>query len=179
VDKKRKSNRLQGYDYSLPGAYFVTLVTQERRLLFGVQDGDNIILNKVGQIAKEELLITVKMRKELRLDQFIVMPNHLHAILFKDQLGASQDGLQSEVVEAHGRAPLHRKPRSLGAIVAANKAASTRRIRELKNDPELQVWQRNYYDHIVRDQNDLEKIREYILYNPLKLSSGVFPKGNR
>ena len=62
-------------------------------------------MNKVGQIAREELMVTAKMRKELRLDQFIVMPNHLHAILFIDEIGSNQQELSIEVVEAHGRAP--------------------------------------------------------------------------
>ena len=121
-------------------------------------------------------MVTAKMRKELRLDQFIVMPNHLHAILFIDEIASNQQELSIEVVEAHGRAPLHRKPRSLGSIVAAYKAASTRRISEILGAPDMKVWQRNYYDRVIRDQTDLEKIREYILYNPLKLSGGEFIK---
>lgn len=174
--QRRNSNRLKDFDYSLPGAYFVTLVTQERKPLFGKVNNEDVILNEIGNLAKAEWIKTTEMRKEVRRDQFILMPNHLHAIIFIDYFGVNQPEYSTGEIRAHGRAPLRRRPRTLGSLVAAYKAATTRMIRGLFKDIELKVWQRNYYDHIIRDQIDLDNIREYITYNPLKLSSGEFLK---
>lgn len=104
------------------------------------------------------------------------MPNHMHAILFLDDPGVGQPDSSNGVVEAHGRAPLRRKPRTLGSLAAAYKATTTRRIRDVFKDKDLKAWHRNYYDHIIRNQIDLDTIREYITYNPLKLSSGEYFK---
>lgn len=172
VSRRRNSNRLQGYDYSLPGAYFVTLVAKDRQPLFGELAGERVVLNRVGRIVREEWDVTARMRREIRIDQSVVMPNHFHAIVFIDDLRSGEQNEQGEAVGAHGRAPLHRRPRSLGSLVAAYKAATTRRIRDMTKNPDLVVWQRNYYDRIVRNQTELDSIREYILYNPLKLLEG-------
>jgi REP element-mobilizing transposase RayT len=181
--RRRNSNRLKDFDYSLPGAYFATLVTIGRKPIFGKFEGDKVALNEIGSLAKEEWIKSGGMRKEIRLDEFIVMPNHLHAILFIDYLEHGLDTFDSRrddsstgVIGAYGRTPLLQKPRSLGSLVAAYKAATTKRSREIVSDNEMRVWQRNYYDHIIRDQVDLDHIREYIAYNPLKLSSGDYFK---
>lgn len=181
--KRRNSIRLKDFDYSSPGAYFVTLVAQDRIPLFGKLDGNNVVLNEVGKLARQEWIKSGEMREEIKLDEFIVMPNHLHAILFidyfekrNDRFVASQDDSSIGQLGAHGRAPLRRKPRTLGSLVAAYKAATTRMIRDVFKDKDLKVWQRNYYDHIIRDQLDLDNIREYIAYNPEKLSNGEFLK---
>ncbi len=153
--KRKNSNRLQGYDYSLPGAYFVTLVAKNRVRIFGEIRDEKVFLNAAGAIAKEEWLKTEKLRKEVRLDEFMVMPNHLHAILFIDVIDSGQQDLTSEAVGAHRRAPLHRKPVSLGAIVAGYKAATTIKINRLLRQTGNSIWQRNYYDRIIQDQIDL------------------------
>lgn len=180
---RRKVTRLKDFDYSSPGAYFVTLVTQDRVPLFGRLEDDRVILSEIGKLAQQEWIKSGDMRKEIRLDEFIVMPNHLHAILFIDYLVdgrgiyvTSEGDSSTSKLEAHGRAPLRRPPRSLGSLLAAYKAATTRRIREITGNQELVVWQRNYYDQIIRDQIDLDNIREYITYNPLKLLSGEYFK---
>lgn len=169
---KRKSNRLRDYDYSSPGAYFVTLVARNRQSLFGKVLSDQIVLSEVGKIARAEWLRSVSMRKELRADEFIVMPDHFHAIVFFDDRSPAEQVLPIKAVGAHGRAPLHRRPRTLGSLIAAFKAASTRRAREEFRDPQLVLWQRNYHDRVIRNQTELDQIREYILYNPLKLWEG-------
>ncbi len=102
------------------------------------------------------------------------MPNHLHAILFIDETDSGQQDLTSEAVGAHGLAPLHRKPGSLGAIVAGYKAATTIKVNRLLKQTGISIWQRNYYDQIIRDQIDLDKFREYIHFNPLKLTDHSF-----
>ncbi len=109
------------------------------------------------------------MRKEIRLDQFVIMPDHLYAIVLIDELSSSSEPLSIGTVGAHGRAPQQRKPRSLSSFDAAYKAASTRQIRVHLQEPGLLVWQRNFFDRIIRNQLELDRIREYILYNPLKL----------
>lgn len=170
--RRRNSNRLDGYDYSLPGAYFVTIATYRRAALFGHNSAGEAILNDLGLIAQEEWRTTVELRREVRLDEFIIMPNHIHAILFIDEITLGERAAFIQTVGAHGRAPLQRRPRTLGSMIAAYKAATTRRIREHSKTPDLTVWQRNFYDRIIRDQLELDNVREYIHYNPLKLSEG-------
>lgn len=159
ISRRRNSNRLLGYDYSLPGAYFVTLVAKDRRPLFGEMAGEKVVLNRVGRIVREEWVHTGKLRPDITLDEFVVMPDHFHAILFINDVG------QKEMLGAHRGAPLHRKPRSLGSIMAGFKSVCSQTAG-------FSLWQRNYYDRIIRNQTELDNIREYILYNPLKLLEG-------
>lgn len=157
----RKSIRLKGYDYSQWGAYFVTSCAFERAHLFGDVVGDDVQLNEFGEIAAQELLRTPMIRPEVELDAFVVMPNHIHAILvfFKD-----------DIVGAHVRAPLHRPARSLGSLVAQYKGVVTARINTLRRTPGLAIWQRNNYEHVIRDDRELILAREYILNNPVAWS---------
>jgi REP element-mobilizing transposase RayT len=157
----RRSIRLKGYDYSQAGAYFVTVCTRDRVCLFGdVRDGI-MRLNKFGHIVWEEWFRSAEIRREIELstDEFVVMPNHIHGIVWI---------AEQQNVGAHGRAPLHRTPRSLSTFIAGFKSVTTKRINILRNMPGLPVWQRNYYEHIVRDERTLDGIREYILANPLR-----------
>jgi REP element-mobilizing transposase RayT len=154
---------LQGYDYTLPGAYFITLVTKGRQAIFGELVGDQILLSSCGQLVAEEWARTAKVRPELTLDVFVVMPNHFHAILFLNDQSRIQLSLG-----AHRGAPLrlpklHRQPKSLGSIIAGFKSKASQSAGQ-------SLWQRNYYDHIIRDERELNQIREYILHNPLLLS---------
>ncbi len=153
----RRSVRLPGYDYAQPGAYFLTAVVQGREPLFGdVVDGE-MRLNEYGRMVREEWLRTEAIRAEIVLDVFVVMPNHLHGIvLFGD----------GNPVGAHGHAPLRRPSRSLGSLIGGFKSAATRRINEMRGSPGAPVWQRNYYEHVIRSERDLEAIRQYILNNP-------------
>jgi len=157
----RRSIRLQGYDYAQTGAYFVTIVCQGRELLFGdVVDGA-MVLSPYGEIARDEWRRSAAMRAELELDAFVVMPNHVHGIVkiaSLEEAGAD--------VGAHGRAPLHRPPRSLGSFIAGFKAATTKRINAARQTPGQPVWQRNYYERIIRDEEELNRIRQYIVDNP-------------
>ncbi|MEX2161067.1 MAG: transposase [Anaerolineales bacterium] len=150
-------------------------MAKKRKPLFGVLEDEEIRLNEAGGTVAEEWQRSAALRPEISLDEFVVMPNHFHAILFINDSGELKPiefGARRErgALGAHGRAPLHRNPRTLGSLVAAFKAATTRRIRDIVGIPDLLVWQRNYYDRIIRNQSELEKVREYILYNPLLLS---------
>jgi REP element-mobilizing transposase RayT len=164
--KHRRSIRLKGYDYSQAGAYFVTICTHKRDFLFGeVVDGE-MRANEFGCVVSKEWFGSADIRAEIKLypDEFVVMPNHIHGIVWiLDHVGAT-----GPRVGAHGRAPLQRPPRSLGAFVAGFKSAVTKRINMMRGTPGAAVWQRGYYEHIIRDDESLNRIREYILQNPLR-----------
>ncbi len=161
----RRSIRLHGYDYTLPGAYFVTICTAGRACLFGEVVNGEMILNEYGRIMEEEWARSGNIRREMTLDAFVVMPNHLHGVVI-----LNSDPLGTATVGAHGRAPLRleRAPRSLGAFVAGFKSAATKGINALRGSPGATVWQRNYYEHIIRDDADLEATQWYILDNPAR-----------
>ena len=182
----RRSTRLEGVDYSHAGGYYVTIVTLWRECLFGeVVDGE-MQVNPLGRIVQEEWFRSAKIRKEIHLfeDEFVIMPNHLHGIVWIETNSVGADGVRPtkdgfrptdygvRPVKYTGprradawHASLHRKPRSLGSFIAGFKASVTRRA-----DHELNtgnIWQRNYYEHILRDQADYERIASYILDNSL------------
>ena len=155
----RRSIRLKGYDYAQPGAYFVTIVTQDRACLFGaVADGD-MQLSNAGEIAKATWHELPARIPSLGLDAFVAMPNHIHAIIMVGaQFIAPSDGFGVTNQGAINHAP------KLGNIIRAYKAASTRLIRQA-DAPDF-VWQRNYYEHVVRVEESLHQIRQYIHDNP-------------
>ena len=156
----RRSIRLQGYDYASAGAYSVTLVTRDRQCLFGdIVDGQTR-LNFWGQIARDEWEKSAQIRKEIDLDVFVVMPNHIHGIIvFTDA-----------PERATRRSPLQSGPtrRSLGAFVGGFKSVVTKRVDELRGSPGMPVWQRNYFEHVIRNEDSLIRMRRYILDNPAK-----------
>jgi putative transposase len=175
-DHHRRSIRLPEYDYASPGAYFVTLVTHTRLCLFGeIKDGE-MEYSALGLIAGEEWIKSVGIRKEIQLfeDEFVVMPNHLHAIVWLVDVGADgvcPDGIHPNIQGAH-RAPQQqqqqvpqRAPRSLGSFIAGYKASVTSRAR--KELDMTGIWQRNYYDHIIRSQEEHRRIYAYIETNPI------------
>jgi putative transposase len=162
--KIRKTIRLPQLAYTEHGAYFLTLVTDQRRLLFGeIVDGD-IKRNTLGDIIQEEWMNSVEIRPHLLLDQFAVMPNHLHGVV----------GLTSSVPNAQSarsaalRTSRDRAPASISSFVAGFKAATTRRIREYLRDPQFRVWQPRFYDHVIRGERDYQEIRTYIFNNPMQ-----------
>jgi len=169
----RRSIRLEGYDYSLPGAYFVTTVCHSRKCLFGRVEDGRIILNACGEVAMDEWRRSAEIHDNMQFDAVIVMPNHLHGIVH-----IMRRGDRPVPPEGPGK---HLLP----AFMAGFKAAVTKRINELRRTPAAPVWQRNYYEHIIRDEESLNRIREYIINNPLQWdtdpenpSAGVNGVGN-
>ncbi|NNK02904.1 MAG: transposase [Desulfatitalea sp.] len=172
--RNRRSIRLQGYDYSQAGAYFVTICCQNRQCLFGKIVNGEMRLNDAGRIVAGEWLKTAKIRHEIELDEWVVMPNHFHGILvIADGRGtarrARNDGgatmgtaRRAPTVEQFGR-PVSG---SIPTIVRSYKSAVTKRINELRQTPGAKLWQRNYWEHIVRNEPELKSIREYIHNNP-------------
>jgi putative transposase len=173
---QRKSIRLSECDYSFPNWYYITICTHERRNLFGEIKNGKMILNKIGLMVDEEWLRTKEIRKYVDLDYYVIMPNHLHGIIIIEQSIENGRGeLNSPTRDESGRiqyAPTKNKFKSsshtLGAIVRGFKSSVTKRVREFPGNSELKIWQRNYYEHIIRDELDLQNIRQYITLNPLK-----------
>jgi putative transposase len=147
----RRSIRLKDYDYTQAGAYFVTLVTFERKFLFGEIVDGNMKRSRLGEIVWDAWFQSEHIRKEIRLfeDEFVVMPNHIHGIIWI--VGEARGGAW--------HAPLlHREGRSLGSMVAGFKAGVTSQAKRELNISN--VWQRNYYEHIIRNEAEWGKIRD-------------------
>ena len=162
----RRSIRLPGYDYTSPGYYFVTLCTSGRFCMFGDVVDDVVVLNDLGRIAEEEWQASTGLRKEIELDRYVVMPNHLHGLVFF----RSQNPLPEEGADPAAQ-PCQRRPRrSLGSFIAGFKSAVTRRINRRRSSAGGRVWQRNYWEHVVRSERALDAIRRYIDNNPARWS---------
>lgn len=165
----RRSIRLKGYDYSQAGAYFVTIVAWQREMLFGeivngeTPQGGHVMLNEFGKIVQDEWERTGKIRREVELGAYIVMPNHFHGIvvLLSDTQRVSDVGATGRSPLPHGPAP-----KSLGALVAGFKSSVTKRINTLRNVQGIPVWQRNYYERIIRNDREMDRITRYIESNP-------------
>ncbi len=149
--KRRKSIRLKNYDYSQNGGYFITICTQDKKCLFGQIENGKMLLNEYGGIVLDCWNDLPKHYKHIELDYFVIMPNHLHGILIIKDVGV-------------GFKPVH----GLAEIIRGLKTFSARKINQLRNLKNISVWQRGYYEHIIRDEADLNDIQEYILNNPLK-----------
>ena len=128
--RDRQSIRLKRYQYDKPGTYFITIGTYRKKHLFGnIIDGE-MHLNDIGQIVYDEWYRSRDIRPEITLDEFIIMPNHIHGIIiFHDSTSPPE-----RAAGAHGCAPLHRPPRSLGSFIAGFKSSATKRINILRGD---------------------------------------------
>ena len=186
--KHRRSLRLSGYDYSRAGAYFVTICVQDRMCLFGEIVDGVMRLNEAGTIVRDEWLRTTIIRPNVELDAFVVMPNHLHGIivLHDNRRGTLQRAPTIQDDPALHHAPTPQRPptverfgkptsNSIPTIVRLFKSVTTKRINHLRGTPGRgtsprapTVWQRNYYEHIIRNEHSLNRIRQYITDNPLQ-----------
>jgi REP element-mobilizing transposase RayT len=154
----RRSIRLKEYDYTQAGAYFVTICTHERRCLFGWVENSGMKLNTWGEIAQYEWERTAVVRPNVELDAFVVMPNHFHGIIIiTDSVGATRR-------VAPTRHTLQSK--SLGAIIGQFKSIVTKRIMKIPTASDYPIWQRNYHEHIIRNEQSLDHIRTYVAANP-------------
>ena len=175
----RRSVRLRGFDYRQPGLYVVTVCTFGRQPLFGAVRAGEMHRSAFGEIAHAEWLRTPDIRAGVVLDAFVVMPDHVHLLIgivgddASPMAGAPPAAMPSPTVGATRRvAPTERiRPfgppaRSLGAIIGQYKSVVTKQIRQL--DPTLRVWQRGYYDRVVRTPREAEAIRRYVVENPAR-----------
>ncbi len=153
---ERHQIRLTGYDYTRQGACFVTICTQDKHCLFGNIVDSTMKLNPFGEIAESVWKGIPLHYPEVNNEVFIVMPNHVHGIILVHDPGR----------EVSNSAPAKKHP--LSEVVRAFKTYSSRKINELRKSPGTPVWQRSYYEHVIRDESDYHQIGEYILYNPAK-----------
>ena len=200
----RRSIRLKNYDYSQKGSYFITIVTQNRKHLFGKIEDGKMILSSVGKIVEEEWINTIQLRPNVNLGEFIIMPDHMHMIVtITTQIEKKEN---EEWIHSNPKSPSH----TIGAIIRGFKGASTKKINLFLNssresrtgesqfDPSpksqfapspdsqfapspdsqfapaapaapfapIKIFQRNYYEHIIRNQRDYHRIEKYIIDNP-------------
>jgi REP element-mobilizing transposase RayT len=160
----RRSIRLKGFDYASAGAYFVTIVTHQRDTLFGEIINGEMQLNNFGHIADECWRAIPDHFPNVELGAYVVMPNHVHGVIVINDGPATNS---SPVVGARHASPLRPRgvqPKSIGAIVGSFKSAVTRRIGREYNS--TGVWQRNYYEHVIRNEQEWDRIHRYIESNP-------------
>ena len=148
---QRKHPRLKTYDYSTPGAYFITICTENRRCLLSRIVGHECALPEIhcfpyGEIAKEQLFLLEKRYPSLKVDRFVIMPNHIHAIFILEEMA--------------GASP---RP-TINDIVCTYKSLTTRACKQIH--PITKLFQTSFYDHVIRGRKDYEEIAEYIANNP-------------
>ena len=155
------SPRLEGWDYGSHGLYFVTICTHGRECLFGeVVDGE-MRLNDAGQAAQAEWVRLPECFQSIELDEFVIMPNHLHGIILVGAGLAPPGGAVGALLAA----PPASAP-TLGDILRAFKSISAIAVNRLLGRSGRSLWQRNYYEHVIRNEDELARIREYIANNP-------------
>ncbi|MBI2918111.1 MAG: transposase [Chloroflexi bacterium] len=159
----RRSIRLHEYDYTLPGAYFVTICTADRACLFGEVVGGEMRLNDHGRVVEDEWARASAVRANVTLDATVVMPNHIHGIIV---INDTVPVCVTSVGATRRVAPTGPVSGSVGAIIGQFKSIVTKRINASRGTPGAAVWQRNYYEHVIRDDVDLEAIRWYVFENP-------------
>ena len=146
----RKSPRMAGFDYSSVNYYFITICTYDKRCIFGTISK----LNELGEIAKNDMLRMNSHYENIRLDNFIVMPNHIHAIVIIE----NKNDMESRI--------------KLDDVIGLYKSGVSRKIRKIK--PEIKVWQRSFHDHVIRNQQEYEKIWQYVQFNYQKWKDDCF-----
>ena len=186
-DNHRRSIRLKGYDYSQSGAYFVTICTQNRECLFGdISDGE-MRLNYAGQMVRDVWNDLPIKYRGVEIDEFVVMPNHVHGIIVivgAPLVGAHSSGTVNHDIENRaGTRPAptgesetgqpRRVAPTLGDVIGSFKSITTHQDTDgVRQHNWLafnsKLWQRNYYEHIIRDEEEIDRIRQYIIDNPGK-----------
>jgi len=178
IEHNRKKNRLSNYDYSHNGMYFVTICTKDREELFGKIENGEIVLNELGEIVKNNLTGIINYFKNIFLDRYVVMPNHVHLILEiinKEYVGTDLASVQEEgqtqnLGQTQGLSLRKINFGLLSKVVQIVKSKATVQYIQLmrsKNTPcVIKIWQRSFHDHIIRNEIELNKIREYIIKNP-------------
>jgi len=185
---QQRSIRLQDYDYSQEGAYFITICTQGKECLFGnIVDGE-MVLNDAGGMVQKEWGKLINRFSHIKLDKFVVMPNHFHGIVIIKNapvgvpLVGTQHGLVYKNRQREGRpqgyAPT-KKRETIGKIVGTFKSLTTNQyIRGVKSKKypsfEKRFWQHNYHEHIIRNEESWQTVRDYIINNPEKWEDDVF-----
>jgi putative transposase len=168
----RRSIRLQEYDYAQPGAYYVTVVVWQRKFLFGDVVNKEMVLSNFGLVAKQQWEKIPRRFPNIELGAFIIMPNHMHGIIVITDGRGTAGNRDDHDDKSSRRAPSHeefQKPvkGSVPTIVRSYKSAVAYRINLIQRTQGVPVWQRNYYEHIIRNQQDLQNKTDYIGANPM------------
>jgi len=168
----RRSIRLKGYDYSKAGAYFITICCEDRLHRFGKVVDDEMILNESGKIAYNEWINLSDRFSNFKLDVFQIMPNHMHGIIVLSNVGATLAVAREEDNQATARvAP------TIANIIGAYKSIVSNACLQLyKSHNKImgKLWQRNYYEHIIRNERAYQNISNYIINNPSKWNEDKF-----
>ena len=170
----RRSIRLRDFDYSSGGAYFVTICTFQRECLFGEIMEGLMQLNDMGRMVEACQEALPHHFPDVVLDEWVIMPNHIHGIIVihsaDSPVGATH--ASPDVRRTADTIATHASPgpgrRSIGALVGSFKSAASRQINQWRNTPGIPIWQRNYYERVIRDDRELDAIRQYIADNPVR-----------
>jgi len=166
----RRSIRLKGYDYTQAGAYFVTMCVQDRACLFGRIEDAAMNINEFGYTVLDVWQWLPEQYPYVSIGEFIIMPNHFHCILIIDDAcrGGSRTAhdIPHNTHEGGSRTAPTDKRKSVGRLIGVFKTVSTKRINEKRVTPGNKLWQRNYYEHIIRDDSEYQRIADYIVNNP-------------
>lgn len=184
----RKSIRLKGYNYAQAGLYFITICTHNRAHLFGQIINGEMFLNAAGRVAVKCWQDIPAHFPNAALHEYVVMPNHVHGIigLQSRSVGANYDSPPNNHTDndwANGNSPVQKMPfhspsQSIGSIVRGFKIGVTKWFRYENGSPQnIQIWQRNYYDHIIRNDAAYNRIANYIVNNPAKWNDDRFYTG--
>ncbi|MEO5887165.1 MAG: transposase [Anaerolineales bacterium] len=169
---RRRSIRLKGYDYSSAGGYYVTIVTWQREFLFGEVVNKEMILSKFGLVAKQQWEKLPKRFPNIELGAYMIMPNHMHGIILITNGRGTAGSLNDLDHEPSRRAPTHERYQkpvrgSIPTMIRSYKSAVSYRVNLIPETDGVPIWQRNYYEHILRDETDLQNKTDYIEANPL------------
>jgi putative transposase len=159
----RRSIRLAKYNYTQPGAYFITLFTHNNEHVFGKVVDKQVILNVVGEILLREWIQLPLRFTKVQIGEMVIMPDHMHGIIILE--GDEQNSIQeSKAVEEFGK-PV---PGSIPTIVRSLKASVTRKVNLMRSSPQSPVWQPNYFERVIRNESEWRRIQEYIQNNPIE-----------
>jgi REP element-mobilizing transposase RayT len=156
----RRSVRLKVYDYAQPGAYFVTVCSWLRGFIFGEIINGKMEMNEYGMVLKQEWGKINNGHHDFDPDQFVVMPNHMHGIVNINRSGV--------LPYATGDNALRLQSQTIGSLIRRYKSTTTRQINNIRSTPCMPVLQRNYFEHIIRNDFEMDNIQEYIRNNPVR-----------
>ena len=163
----RRSIRLPGFDYTYPTVYFVTIVTFQRERLFGDVIDHEMRLSTIGEIARREWLKLPYRFAHVDLDEFVIMPDHMHGLLIFKDIESRDSNRSSSTSVNEAALKAHVAAGSLGAVVRAYKSNVARVANFSRFRNSGPIWHRNYYERVIRDEQDLERVQVYIRGNPL------------
>jgi putative transposase len=170
---RNESSRKAGFDYGSEGSFFITFNTIRREPLLGeIRDGKTV-LSEFGKIVEAEWLKSFEMRNELNCEAWVIMPDHMHAILTLQRKG--EDNAEEKDRKVMNTGVAYRPPRSVSSFIACFKAVVTKKINDLRATPAQRVWQPNYHDHIIRNEDEKKRIKKYIENNPSRQEAGRYP----